>query len=146
MTDGKSVPERKWLLYLWIIAVIQILLGTGIRSQVEIIWEQYPLLMAGEVLSRVGAISYIHTFLGILLAIGTAIIGQRILKSDKLSTISKQSIWLLFILIILQLLIGINLQVIGLPPFLQVFHLWIASIYVGVVLIVYTDLKYQQVL
>ena len=144
MIGNKSIPERKWLPYLWIIAIIQILLGTGIRSQVEIIWEQYPLLMVGEVLSRIGAINYVHTFLGILLTIGTVMIGQKILKSDKLSTISKHSIGLLFILIILQLLIGINLQVIGLPPFLQVFHLWIASIYVGVILVVYTDLKYQE--
>jgi len=146
MIDKKSIPERKWLPYLWIIAIIQILLGTGIRSQVEIIWEQYPLLMVGEVLSRVGAINNIHTFVGALLAIGTIMIGQKILKSDKLSTTSKQSIGLLFILIILQLLIGVSLQVIELPPFLQVFHLWIASIYVGVILIVYTDLKYQEVL
>jgi cytochrome c oxidase assembly protein subunit 15 len=146
MNEKISEPGRKWLPYLWIIAVIQILLGTGIRSQIETIWEQYPLLLVGEVLSRVGAYNYIHIFLGILLAIGTVMIGQKILKSNKLSTISKQSIWLLFILIILQVLIGINLQIIGLPPFLQVFHLWIASIYIGIILIVYTDLKYQQVL
>jgi heme A synthase len=119
-------------------------LGTGIRSQIEIIWGQYPLLIVSEVLSRVGIISYIHTFLGVLLAIATALTGQKILKSEKLSPISKQSVWMLFVLIILQILIGINLQVIGLPPFLQVFHLWIASIYIGVILILYTELKYQQ--
>jgi len=144
ISEPKKIPHRKWLLYLWFISVIQILIGTGIRSQIEIIWAQYPLIMVGEVLSRVGAINYIHTFLGILLAIATALIGQKLLKSEKLSTISKQSVWLLFVLIIMQILIGINLQVIGLPPFLQVFHLWIASIYIGVILILYTDLKYQQ--
>jgi cytochrome c oxidase assembly protein subunit 15 len=144
-TGIKAAPERKWLLYIWLISIIQILLGTGIRSQIEIIWEQYPLLMVGEVLYRVGVINYIHIFLGILLAIGTGLVGQKILKSDKLSNISKQSIWLLYIFIVLQIVIGINLQVIGLPPFLQVFHLWIASLFIGVILILYTDLKYQQV-
>ncbi len=144
-TGIKAAPARKWLLYIWLISIIQILLGTGIRSQIEIIWEQYPLLMVGEVLYRVGVINYIHIFLGILLAIGTGLVGQKILKSDKLSNISKQSIWLLYIFIVLQIVIGINLQVIGLPPFLQVFHLWIASLFIGVILILYTDLKYQQV-
>jgi cytochrome c oxidase assembly protein subunit 15 len=145
ISGSELTPERKWLLYLWIISIIQILLGTGIRSQVEVIWEHYPLLIVSEVLSRVGVINYIHTFLGIVLAIGTVLIGQKILKKDNLSILSKQSVWILFVLIILQILIGINLQVIGLPPILQVFHLWIASIYIGVILIIFTELKYMQV-
>ena len=140
----KIVPQKKWLLYLWVISVIQILLGTGMRSQIEITWDQYPLLLASEVLSRIGTISSLHIFLGIILAILTAMISQKILKSEKLSLISRQSVWLLFILIIIQLLIGLSLQFIGLPPFLQVFHLWIASIFIGVILILYTELKYQE--
>jgi len=148
LSRGESAPkmlsQRKWLLYLWLISVIQIVLGTSLRSQIEIIWREYPLLMVGEVLSKVGVISYIHTFLGILLALLTVLTGQKILKSEKLSQISKQSIWLLFVLILLQIVIGINLQVIDLPPFLQVFHLWIASIYIGTLLLLYTELKYKQ--
>jgi len=54
-------------------------------------------------------------------------------------------VWLLYILITLQVIIGINLHVLGLPPILQVFHLWIASLFIGVLLILYTDLKYEQV-
>jgi cytochrome c oxidase assembly protein subunit 15 len=145
-TSGiKKYPERKWLLSLWLISVIQILLGTGIRSQVELIWEQFPLLMVGEVLNRVGAINYIHTFLGIVLAIGTGLLGYKIMKLEKLSTIAKQGVWLLYILIVMQIVIGINLHVLGLPPILQVFHLWIASLFIGMLLILYTELKYQQV-
>jgi cytochrome c oxidase assembly protein subunit 15 len=145
LSINKRKPESKWLLFLWLISVIQILLGTGIRSTVEIIWEQFPLLTATDLLGRIGAINYIHTFLGIFLAIGTGLAGQKIMKLDKLSTVSKQSAWLLYTLIVLQIIIGVNLHVLGLPPILQVFHLWIASIYVGVILVLFTDLKYQQV-
>jgi cytochrome c oxidase assembly protein subunit 15 len=140
-----SRPEKKWLLILWLIAIIQILMGTGIRSSVEVLWEQFPLLQAGEVLGRVGVINYLHTFLGILLAIGTGLAGHRILKIKTISLLSKQSVWLLNILIGLQIIIGINLHVLGLPPILQVFHLWIASVFIGALLVLYTDLKYEQV-
>jgi cytochrome c oxidase assembly protein subunit 15 len=143
-SNAKRLPQRKWLLYLWVISIIQIVLGASIRSKIEIIWGEYPLLTVGDVLSRVGIISYIHIFLGILLAFFTLLTGQKILKSEKLSLISRKCVWLLFVLIVLQILIGMNLQVIGLPPFLQVFHLWIASIYIGIILLLYTELKYQQ--
>lgn len=138
-------PERKWLLFLWGVSLIQILFGTGIRATVEIIWEQFPLLSTVEVLSGVGIINYIHTFLGIFLAVGTFLLGQKIIKANNLSTVSKQSIWLLYVLISLQIFIGINLHLFGLPPFLQVFHLWIASLFIGVILILFTDLNYEQV-
>jgi heme A synthase len=120
-------------------------LGTGIRSAVEKIWDRFPLLIAGDVLNQVGVITYIHTFLGIFLTIGVGFLGQKIMKIDKISQLSKQSVWLLIMLIILQLIIGVNLFVFGLPPILQVFHLWIASLFIGVLLILYTDLKYDQV-
>ena len=138
-------PERKWLLILWLVSVIQILFGTGIRSTVEVIWEQYPLLLAADVLDRVGVINYVHTFLGIFLAIGTVIVGQKIMKINKLSAVSKQCLWLLYALIFIQIFIGINLHLFGLPPILQVFHLWLASLFIGVLLILYTDLNYTQV-
>ena len=139
-------PENKWLLFLWLFSVIQVLLGTGIRSAVEIIGEQFPLLIASDLLSRVGTINYLHTFLGIFLAIGTGLLGQKIIKLENISKVAKQSVWLLNALIALQIIIGINLHVFGLPPILQVFHLWIASIFIGVILVLYTDLKYQQVI
>ena len=141
----KANPERKWLLMLWSVSIMQILLGTGIRSTVEKIWEKFPLLNAGDLLSRVGPVSYIHTFLGIFLAIGMIILGHKILKINRLSTVSTQSVWLLNTLIAIQIIIGVNLHLLELPPILQVFHLWIASLFIGVLLILYTDLKYEQV-
>jgi cytochrome c oxidase assembly protein subunit 15 len=141
----KIQPERKWLLILWLVSVIQVLFGAGIRSTTEIIWEQFPLLMAGEVLDRVGILNYLHTILGIFLAVGTVMIGQKVVKINNISIVSKQSIGLLYVIIFLQIFIGINLHLFGLPPFLQVFHLWLASLFIGVLLIVYTDLKFEQV-
>jgi cytochrome c oxidase assembly protein subunit 15 len=141
----KKGPERRWFLILWLISIIQILVGTGIRAKTEIIWGQYPLLQAGEVLERVGAINYIHTLLGIFLAIGAILLGQKVMKLKRLTMMLKQGLWLLYILMILQIIIGINLHVLELPSILQVFHLWIASLFIGVLLIIYTDLKYVKV-
>jgi cytochrome c oxidase assembly protein subunit 15 len=135
---------RRFLLYLWILVIIQILLGTETRSQIEIITEKYPLLMARELLDQIGLVNYLHSILGVMVAFGTGIAGFRILKMQQLSDILKQGAWLMTILMLLQILLGLSLQTIGISPFLQIFHLWIASLFVGVILIIYTDLIYQQ--
>ncbi len=142
-TKEKSL--RRFLLYLWILVITQILLGTETRSQIEIITEKYPLLMARELLHQIGLVNYLHSILGVILAIGTGIAGFRILKIQPLRDILKQGAWLMTILVILQILLGLSLQTMGISPFLQVFHLWTASLFVGVILIVYTELIYKQV-
>jgi cytochrome c oxidase assembly protein subunit 15 len=136
---------HRFLLYLWILVIIQILLGTETRSQIEIITEKYPLLMARELLDQIGLVNYIHAILGVIVAFGTGFAGFRISKIQPQSDILKQGAWLMTILMMLQILLGLSLQTIGISAILQIFHLWIASLFVGVILIVYTDLIYQQV-
>ena len=145
LAGPETRSHRLLLLILWIITIIQILFGTDIRSQIEIIWDQFPLLSAGAVLARVGLINPIHAILGIFVAIGTILIGLRVLKMKNLSEILKQGIWLMITLVVLQIVVGLILQLIGLPPILQVFHLWMASLFIGIILMIYTELTYQQV-
>lgn len=142
-SDTKS--HKSLLLILWFITIVQILFGTQTRSQIEIVWDQFPLLAASAVLARVGLINHIHAILGICVALCTILIGLKIQRIPNLSENRKQNIWLMVILVFLQVVVGLILQIIGLPPVLQVFHLWIASLLIGVILINYSELSYQQV-
>ena len=140
-----SVIPRKFLLYIWIITIIQILIGTETRSKIEVLLDHFPLLMSQEVLVRVGPVHNIHTLLGMVLAIGIGLVSIKILKLKPLTDTLTQSVWIMNALIILQIFIGFSLQIFGISPILQVFHLWVGSLFIGVVLILYTELRYQQV-
>jgi hypothetical protein len=42
-----------------------------------------------------------------------------------------------------QILLGITMEIFGTVQMLQLFHLWVATLYPGFVLILYTELGYQ---
>ena len=141
---NKILPLKRLIILVWVVSLIQIILGTEIRSSIENIWHQFPLLQANEVLARLDVINYLHTILGILLVMAVVITSFRILQLRPVGITLRQSTWIMTILIILQIIIGLSLQLIGLPAILQVFHLWIASLFIGVLLIIYSDLSFQQ--
>ena len=113
-----------------------------LRAAAEILLARYPLLLDYEILSRIGSVNYIHSIMGILLTAVT------ILISFKIFTMSSKDLKLLsgfsLLLILLQIIIGSSMEIFGLPPVLQVFHLWIASIFIGIILIQYVELKYMS--
>ena len=54
-----------------------------------------------------------------------------------------QGLTLMNSLVLLQILIGMSLHIFGISPLLQVFHLWLASIIIGTILILYAGLMYR---
>jgi len=140
--SATKFPLKTGMIVLWIIALAQIILGTQLRAAAEILLARYPLLLDYEILSRLGSVNYIHSIMGILLTAVT------ILISFKIFTMSSKDLKLLsgfsLLLILLQIIIGSSMEIFGLPPVLQVFHLWIASIFIGIILIQYVELKYMS--
>ncbi len=137
--NKSGFPLKYGMIFLWILSLIQIILGTQVRSSIEIILDRFPLLFGQELLSQIGSINYIHSITGILLTAVTILISLKIfsLKSKDLKLLSGISI----LLLLLQIIIGSSMEIFALPAVLQVFHLWIASIFIGVILIQYVELK-----
>ena len=136
---GKS---ERWILALWVLSFVQIIMGTDIRSSVEILQKEFPLLSENEYLGKVGLVAHFHTLLGIMIAIGAWQTAGKILRTAKnISGLVRQSCWGLMGIVALQVLVGALLMIIGLPEVMQVFHLWIASLLVGILLILYSALK-----
>ena len=136
-------PVEKNLRLLWIFSIIQIALGTEIRSAIEESWKRFPLISASEILSSAGFVTLIHAILGILIAAGTLLIGIRILRNTTSEGFFRQGTGLMIVLIFLQLMIGFGMQIFGILPILQVFHLWSAALFIGIILVLYTSLRYQ---
>jgi cytochrome c oxidase assembly protein subunit 15 len=141
---GKQIkPAGNILRILWLASLIQITLGTEIRSAVEQAWQKFPLLSASEILSHTGPVTLVHAMLGILVAAGTVMISIRILRITNGERFVRQGIAILNLLILTQLLIGFAMQIFGILPFLQIFHLWSAALFIGIILVLYTSLSYQ---
>ena len=132
----------KWIAVLWIATLVQIVLGTGIRAGVEALEKQFPLLSEQALLNKLGASQHIHWLLGIVMFIVTWRVGAWILKSGRDATpLVRKSVIVMILLVFGQLFIGIVLVSAGLPPLFQLFHLWIASFYTGVLLLLFNAIK-----
>jgi heme a synthase len=132
------IQSRVWVGVLWLVGLLQVILGTQVRSGFDIIARQFPLLENSGLVSHTGPMSYMHAILGILVGILTFYAGSTILRQSKqASGMVREGVWVMMILILAQIVIGMVLFMAGLPSLMQLFHLWIASLYVGTVFVLY---------
>jgi len=138
---GEASKLRYWVLGLWFIAMTQVMFGADIRGSLEVLGDRYPLAKSFELLTRVGIITHIHYFIGAILLVITIFLGPRVLKMNATkSPLIKQSAHGIVHLAITQIIIGIALVFAGIPQLLQLFHLWFASLFIGIVIMLYAAL------
>jgi len=142
---SKDNSYRKWILLLWLAGFIQIMLGTQLRSAVEHLLVMYPLLLEMEILQNIKFIDVLHASSGLILGLLCCFILFPLLRST--STLSLNLKWAtrsVMIAIFLQILLGLAMQISGIWQILQIFHLWVATLYLGFVLILYLELSYRR--
>lgn len=141
---SKSIPagKRKWIGILWLVGIVQILLGTQVRSAIETIRTEFPNLLPTELLDKVGGLNHMHMTLGMVLLVMTWLImisfnryrnsyGKLVGKSFNLATL----------IVSLQFILGLIFITFDLRSLVQVFHMWFASLYIGIILLIYASLK-----
>jgi len=131
---------RTWIVILWAIVLVQIILGTQLRSQIETTLSQFPLLFGIELIQRIGLINYVHSLFGITVTALAVIIAFLLLRKEHFRLMGLAIIALPSV----QVFTGSAMELFGLPALLQVFHLWIASLTVGLILIIYSEVTYYQ--
>lgn len=132
---------KVWVGLLWVVLMIQVILGTQVRESFEIIAEKYPLLSQMEWIGKAGASAWYHSILGVLAAVASVFVSLLILaKSRWPSAIIWQCSWTVPGLALIQLVLGILLFATGLPQTMQVMHMWLAAILIGVILIMFAAL------
>lgn len=136
---------RKSVLLLWIFAIIQIILGTQVRSEIELILLEFPLLFEHEVLTVIGPVNYMHSIWGIFITLVSFFVAIGLIKrKDRTSYFARIMGTIAVLLLVIQVILGSALEIFGIPAILQVFHLWIASLFIGSLLVLYTDLAYAK--
>jgi cytochrome c oxidase assembly protein subunit 15 len=145
----KDSPPRNlktWLALIGVGTLFQVVLGTRIRGGIEITAGEFPLLTGGQWLSMISGYSEVHYLLAALLLAGTLIVVPRMLKlNNGSSPLITQTARGMIFLIAIQTCVGLILVFFDLPAMMQLFHLWIASLFVGMSLTLYaTFLKPQE--
>ena len=130
------------LIALWIFIVIEILLGTGIRTNIELIAIDNPLLSKGELLDSLNSYKYLHSILGFSLLFLSFYLCY--LFKDDLLGLSKQLVLFIFVMIIFQIFLGELMIFFELPQLTRLFHTWGSSWLVGIIIILYNTLQYEQ--
>lgn len=117
---------------LWLFAMMQLALGTQVREKLEWLSRNFPLFTEAEWLAEVGWIGKLHGATGILLAVLTWIVGYKLLSGEKQhSSLSRACALAMMGLALAEVVVGLSLVWVGIPAVMQVFHQWIASLYIG---------------
>lgn len=134
-----------WTGVLWLVAMGQVILGTEIRSGIKMLSHEFPLLPDTSLLARLGILDDTHMLIGVLLLLFTIFAGLAIVRvSRNPSLLVKSSIVILISLVVVQVIIGLVLIGARLYPLLQLFHLWIAGLYIGLSLLLFFGLRYPR--
>lgn len=143
VTDvGYPASLRLSILVLWVFVMIQVILGTQVRESLEILARRFPLLSDVELIARMGLVGWIHTLLGIFVAIGCWLVGLMVVnRSAQIDPLVSQGAWALAGLALIQVILGLVLFAVGIPAVVQVMHMWIASMIAGLVLMLIALIK-----
>ncbi len=140
--ESANYPQNSAIIVgaLWLLTILQVLLGTHVRGAIEHAIRDYPLFFGSELLAQVGFVDELHMGLGILLAIGIIVFSWRVLKTTGASTVVRTTTVALIFISAVQIILGHILIFVGLPELVQLLHLWLSSLLVGALLIVFVSL------
>ena len=136
----RAMPKKSgmWVIITFVLGIVTILLGTQLRSALEVIRDNYPEMSESQWLASIGMIKHIHMTLGLITAGLGAHLGAKVMKRAVNPTpLVLNSAYGLMGLMVLQVVIGVVMLMFQMPALMQLFHLWIASLFVGMVLILY---------
>ena len=133
-----------WLALAWGLSLAQVLVGTQVRGAIEVVRGLMPFVNAKVWLSSIGALLYIHTFLGILVIAAGVYVGLAIImRSQNPSSLMWEGSWAVILLMFLDILLGFGFLLTGTPPIMEILHLWVSSFVIGVLLMMYSAAKRQ---
>ncbi|MDG1089981.1 MAG: COX15/CtaA family protein [Candidatus Marinimicrobia bacterium] len=139
--EGNKTLSNSLILF-WILIFVEILLGTGIRTNLELVSIENPLLSKGELLNALDSYKYFHSFLGFTLLFLSIYIYAK-LKNNSLYIVKFLGIFILG-MIIVQIFLGEMMVFFELPQLTRLFHTWGSSWLVGVIIILYNCISNEQ--
>jgi len=131
--DHKTIISRA-ALFLLLVTLIQMVLGTQVREAIDVISRGNPDLDRSLWVDNLGAIDAVHRSFSWLVIFSSVYLVWFAKKSKVTPFFSRLSV-LILALVISQVVAGIVLAYLGMPPAFQVFHLLGSALLIGAVLL-----------
>lgn len=113
-----------------IFSIVQIMLGTQVREEVDVLLKNFDALFRADLISKLGYAFKTHRSFSILISLLNAFLIVKIIKGNFTNAIKNLSKWLA-VCIIIEIIAGITLSEFSLPPSIQPIHLLFACIIYG---------------
>ena len=127
------------------ILLLEVVLGTEIRGGLEMIRKDNPLVESQFLLNMLGPFKYIHTILGFIITGFSGMLWYRLVNNSiNPSKIMTQISTAILGLVLTQIIMGELLVFLDVIPLIQLFHMWVASWILGLVMIQYTAWNQSQ--
>ena len=135
-----------WIFFVLALSLLlEIIIGTEIRGGLEILRKENPLSDSNFLLYMLGPFKYLHTILGVVIFGLSVLLWYKLVKqAHNPSELVKQSSVLILLLIFLQIISGEILVFVKVKPIVQLFHLWFASIIMGLISLQYCAWRKSQ--
>ena len=136
----------KWMFGLLAgILLLEVVLGTEIRGGLEMIHKDNPMVESQFLLNMLGPFKYIHTILGFIITGFSGMLWYRLVNNSiNPSKIMTQISTAILGLVLTQIIMGELLVFLDVIPLIQLFHMWVASWILGLVMIQYTAWNQSQ--
>jgi cytochrome c oxidase assembly protein subunit 15 len=136
----------KWMFVLLAgILLLEVVLGTEIRGGLEMIHKDNPMVESQFLLNMLGPFKYIHTILGFIITGFSGMLWYRLVNNSiNPSKIMTQISTAILGLVLTQIIMGELLVFLDVIPLIQLFHMWVASWILGLVMIQYTAWNQSQ--
>ncbi|WP_026897072.1 COX15/CtaA family protein [Daejeonella oryzae] len=131
LTNRSEPYLRGFAIFAILLTLVQITLGTTVREQIDEIAKSMNNMGRSEWVSNVGSNFNIHRDLAIAVVIVNVILFVMVRSRYLLNGLQFKFISLIIFLIVLQIITGIVLSYLALPPVSQATHLFLASLLFG---------------
>jgi len=114
-----------------LLSVVQIVLGTEVRETIDSVANHFQGGYRQNWIADAGNIFIDHRSLAILVLIGNVLLYALVRRAFSRHSIQQQLMSFTFLMIMLQIVTGIMLAYLSLPPYAQTAHLVLASLIFG---------------
>lgn len=131
LAKQSSKWARLLVVILLILTIIQITLGTEVREKIDAVSSAMDNLNRSVWVSQVGLNFNLHRDLAIAVLAGCVVLYLIIRNKYNLNGIQFRYISVVLILAVLQIIVGLVLSYLGLPPVAQALHIVLATLFFG---------------
>jgi cytochrome c oxidase assembly protein subunit 15 len=144
--DIKKMPDSVTLLLkiVMVMTLVQVVMGTQVREAVDFIANEHHYIDRIYWRDSFPLVFYIHRSFSAFILFINAGLSWKIIQHTNANTIIRTAVISLMSLIMIEIIAGVSLDRLGIPPIAQPIHLLVANLIFGIQFFIYIGLKYSQ--